>query len=209
MGLKYSKLRDDPLHTTHSWMEMKREHDGAEGFWRIHDGLYDFSSFIDEHPGGADWLELTKVVFNTKFSNNFKMNIVLQGTDITEAFESHHISTTPETIMKKFLVKKAELPRNSPFTFKTNDFYKTLKERIRNELLQIPEDAENRTKFMTDLLLIGYVVTALSAVYFWSFTLGIASGVLLSLTTVAAHNFCHQKNNFRMYYFNFSLIHYQ
>lgn len=62
LGLKYSKLRDHPLHTTHLWLEMKREQDGAEGLWRIHDGLYDLGDFVQEHPGGAEWLELTKVL---------------------------------------------------------------------------------------------------------------------------------------------------
>lgn len=132
-----------------------------------------------------------------------------QGTDITEAFESHHISTTPETLIKKFFVKTTQIPRNSPFTFKDKDFYKTLKTRIRNALPDVPVEASNHTKFIADLLLIGYFVTALLAVYFWSFTLGTISGVLLGLTTVAAHNFFHQRNNFRMYYFNFSLMHYR
>lgn len=61
LGFRYSKLRDHPLHTAHWWLEMKREQDGAESLWRIHDGLYDFSNFIEEHPGGSEWLEVTKV----------------------------------------------------------------------------------------------------------------------------------------------------
>lgn len=112
-------------------------------------------------------------------------------------------------MLKKFFVRDAKIPRNSPFTFKDNDFYKTLKERIRNALPDVPDEAGNRTKFMTDLLLMAYIVTALLAVYFWSFLLGVVSGVFLALTTVAAHNFFHQKNNIRMYYFNFSLMHYR
>lgn len=45
----------------HSWLDGRREDDNAEGLWRIHDSLYDFSDFIQRHPGGPDWLKLTKV----------------------------------------------------------------------------------------------------------------------------------------------------
>lgn len=70
LGFKYSKFRDHPLHTAYLWMQMKREQDGAEDLWRIHDGLYDLSDFIQEHPGGSEWLELTKVkIDKTVFQN--------------------------------------------------------------------------------------------------------------------------------------------
>lgn len=49
------------LMTTDLWLEERRETDGAEGLWRIHDGLYNFESFVQEHPGGSEWLGLTKV----------------------------------------------------------------------------------------------------------------------------------------------------
>lgn len=63
LGMKYSKYRDHPLHSGHTWLEAKRETDGAEGLWRVHDGLYDLGSFVDSHPGGAEWLEMTKVMY--------------------------------------------------------------------------------------------------------------------------------------------------
>jgi hypothetical protein len=43
------------------WLKDKHKTDGAEGLWRIHDGLYDVSGFIKNHPGGPEWLEVTKV----------------------------------------------------------------------------------------------------------------------------------------------------
>ncbi|CAH2000609.1 unnamed protein product [Acanthoscelides obtectus] len=61
LGIKYPKFRDHPLHNGHMWLESKRIDDGAEGLWRIHDQLYDFSDFVHDHPGGKDWLRLTKV----------------------------------------------------------------------------------------------------------------------------------------------------
>lgn len=44
-----------------SWLEGKRLDDRAENLWRVHDGLYDLTPFIDQHPGGRDWLTWTKV----------------------------------------------------------------------------------------------------------------------------------------------------
>jgi hypothetical protein len=41
----------------------------------------------------------------------------LQGTDITEAFESHHFTTTAPLLLNHFYVKQASAPRNSPYTF--------------------------------------------------------------------------------------------
>lgn len=61
LGIKYPSLRDHPLKIGTVWLAGKRLDDGAEGLWRIHDGLYDLSTFVDNHPGGKDWLELTKV----------------------------------------------------------------------------------------------------------------------------------------------------
>lgn len=43
------------------WLKEKKDTDGADGLWRIEDEIYDFSEFIGTHPGGDDWLELTKV----------------------------------------------------------------------------------------------------------------------------------------------------
>lgn len=64
LGIQYPTLRDSPLHSAQSWLEGKRADDGAEGLWRIHGCLYDFSDFIHVHPGGKDWLKLTRVKYN-------------------------------------------------------------------------------------------------------------------------------------------------
>lgn len=61
LGFKYPPLRNNPLNIDELWLDDKRETDGAEGYWRIYDKLYDFVSFVDQHPGGKDWLLLTKV----------------------------------------------------------------------------------------------------------------------------------------------------
>jgi hypothetical protein len=43
------------------WLELRSKEEGAEGLWRINNKLYDLSSYIKIHPGGSEWLELTKV----------------------------------------------------------------------------------------------------------------------------------------------------
>lgn len=58
---KYPTYRDDAIKSSMKWLAGKRADDNAEGLWRVHDKLYDLSSFIEKHPGGREWLEFTKV----------------------------------------------------------------------------------------------------------------------------------------------------
>lgn len=55
--------RRQKLHTVDMWLEDKRETDGAEGLWRVGNNLYDLTDFIQRHPGGPEWLQLSKVSF--------------------------------------------------------------------------------------------------------------------------------------------------
>lgn len=82
--LKYPSLRDEGLRDPIQWLMGKAMDDGAEGLWRVHNGLYDLEEFIQRHPGGAEWLELTKVDFlynklssNNELNKNYKEHIVL------------------------------------------------------------------------------------------------------------------------------------
>lgn len=52
-----------PSQTGSQWLWDKGVTDGAEGLWRVHDDLYDLTPFITQHPGGSDWIELTKVTY--------------------------------------------------------------------------------------------------------------------------------------------------
>ena len=54
-------LRETPPKSAELFLKDKQRDDGAEGLWRVHDDLYDLSSFVDNHPGGSEWLRLTKV----------------------------------------------------------------------------------------------------------------------------------------------------
>jgi hypothetical protein len=68
-GLIYPPGRDNFLKTSFSFLEGRKKTDGAEGLWRIGNNLYDLEEFIKSHPGGPEWLQITR------------------GTDITEAFQ--------------------------------------------------------------------------------------------------------------------------
>jgi Cytochrome b5-like Heme/Steroid binding domain len=58
---KYPSHRNDNLNGCWKYMQGRRKDDEAEGLWRVHDKLYDLTDFIDRHPGGRQWLILTKV----------------------------------------------------------------------------------------------------------------------------------------------------
>ncbi|XP_050298513.1 cytochrome b5-related protein-like [Anthonomus grandis grandis] len=169
------------------WLEDKVATDNAEGLWRLDDGLYDLTAFIHKHPGGAEWLELSK------------------GLDITEAFEVHHLTEQPKEILKKYFVRKAKKKRNSPFTFKEDGFYKTLKREIVKVLPTLPRQSERTTDFFIDSFLVILFFMGTIACKYWNFFYGTLAGNFLGFLTIAAHNYFHKKDNFRMYYFNFSL----
>lgn len=57
----YPQWRNKKILSTNNWLEGRQSDDGAEDLWRVHDELYDLTDFISRHPGGSDWLTLTKV----------------------------------------------------------------------------------------------------------------------------------------------------
>ncbi|XP_034829646.1 cytochrome b5-related protein-like [Maniola hyperantus] len=191
--LLYPLYKNIEPRTAQQWIFAKQEIDGAEGLWRIHDGIYDLTDFVSSHPGGSQWLEFTK------------------GTDITEAFETHHInSAVAEALLPKYFIKRAESPRNSPFTFKEDGFYKTLKLKIAAKLKELPHDVRKKSDNITELLFACLLI--LSPLCCWLLTknliYGAAStvilGFILSGLTTCAHNYFHRSDSWRMYLFNFS-----
>lgn len=60
----WSKIRstNNTIKSVDDWIEARRKEDGTDGeLWRIHDGLYNLEHWIQKHPGGSQWLEITKV----------------------------------------------------------------------------------------------------------------------------------------------------
>ncbi|CAH1109798.1 unnamed protein product [Psylliodes chrysocephalus] len=189
LNIKPVATRDNGLIlSSDRWLEEKKDIEGAEGFWRVHDGIYDLTAFVEKHPGGAEWLNLTK------------------GTDITEAFEVHHLTDLPKEMLQKYFVKKAKTKRNSPYTFEEDGFYKTLRREIQPVLKVVPKQSYNNTNFFTDTLMVLTFIFSTFALKHWSFTMGTIGGLLLGMLTVAAHNYLHMRDNLRMYYSQFSLF---
>jgi len=58
---KYPSFRDEAIKSCWRWLEGRQEDDNAEGYWRVHDKLYNLSDFIKNHPGGSEWIALSKV----------------------------------------------------------------------------------------------------------------------------------------------------
>lgn len=76
--LEYPIHRETVPKTAQLWLKGKRSQDGAENLWRIHDGLYDLTEFISIHPGGAEWLAVTKVRRNFISYSIFGLNYSLE-----------------------------------------------------------------------------------------------------------------------------------
>lgn len=89
--------------------------------------LYDFGAFINHHPGGAFWLEVTR------------------GTDITEAFEAHHLTSLPSQMLGKYAIRPTKTERNCKLTFHKNGFYLTLKSKVMKVLGSLDQTPKQKT----------------------------------------------------------------
>lgn len=185
---KYPAWRDSFFKSCQMWIKNKRMDDNAEGLWRVHDKLYDLKSFIQHHPGGTGWIEMS------------------EGLDITEQFETHHISSRAEEVLRKFYVREALKPRNYKITFEREGFYKTLKCRVAKKLQDIGIKSQNTSsRFYCDMVLAVLVFSFFLASHDRNFATMIFAAITLMLQTAISHNFIHQKDNWRMYLTNLSM----
>jgi cytochrome b involved in lipid metabolism len=175
-----------------SWLEGKRTEDNAETLWRVHDKIYDLTNFIKLHPGGNEWIELTK------------------GCDITEQFEVHHIDEKKvNRILEKYYVRDAKHPRNYKFTFAEDGFYRTLKRRVAEKLKHVDQKPAKTSKIICDLIVGMVFVTSILAIKDRNIYLAILSGIFVHWLSVISHNFFHQKDNWRMMTFNLCLMNFR
>jgi len=170
------------------WLKAKAVDDECEGLWRIHDDLYDLTGFENSHPGGKDWILLTK------------------GTDITESFETSHVFGVPRALLKKFWVKKAEKPRTARFTFDEDGFYKKVQRRGAAILRKVGTGPTFFSTLTIDLLVITYLVLFCLLCAYPSMSLALTAAVFLGMAHVSAHNWFHQgdKTSWRRFYFDLS-----
>lgn len=139
--------------------------------------------------------------------------IHFQGTDITEAFECHHLSTSVNKVLEKYYVRDAKTPRNSPFTFEEDGFYRTLKKVIVEELKNVPKEVYKKSDRIMDGIFATYLLSSAFACYtknpvLVNLSYFIAS-VTLAWTVVASHNYIHRKSNWRMHLFSMAMWSYR
>lgn len=185
---KYPTYRDDKIKGCKRWLDGKRIDDNAEGLWRIHDKLYDLTDFVNRHPGGSEWLEVTK------------------GIDITEQFETHHITDMAEKLLPRFYVRDAAFPRNYKTTFDQNGFYKTLQGRVANKLDFLDQSSVSNSGFYCDLLLVSTVLFSIIAARDESYLIASIASLSVMWLATTVHNFIHQRDNWRMYLMNISMM---
>ncbi|XP_070153067.1 cytochrome b5-related protein isoform X3 [Polyergus mexicanus] len=186
-GLIYLPAREN--RTAAHFLEARRKIDGAEGLWRIENKLYDLEAFANSHPGGAEWIRLTK------------------GTDITELFQSHHITDKAERLLPKFYIREAATQRSVPLTFLSDGFYRTFKRRAFDALKSVNfHRPSTTTNLITDSLAAMTFALSLTAASANSYAIVVFASIFLTWTTVAAHNYFHMRDNFRMYYFDLSML---
>ena len=185
--------RDSLLKTGSRWLKYKRADDDiGPGLWRIHDGLYDLRPYINRHPGGPEWLQMT------------------EGHDITEAFEAAHVrGRVVEAILKKYLLKTTAKPRKSKATFREDGFYRTLKAKA-EKVLYSPDvggpGPTLKTHLLQDSLALTFIILMVLMSVKGSFLLAACCGIVLGMNTSCAHNLFHQSNTWRRFYWDMSLL---
>jgi cytochrome b involved in lipid metabolism len=203
-------FRDDSIKSCWKWLEGRQADDNAEGLWRVHDKLYDLKDFARKHPGGKEWIKLSRVrSLNVPFKT-FSSFLYFQGIDITEAFEAYHISDKASKILPKFYIRDALEPRNYKLSFEDDGFYRTLKRRVSAKLPNIDKSDLWKSKLILDVDVVLLFVTAILAIRLENFYVRILmvlfSGQLMGWLHAMAHNFIHQPNNWRMYAINMMLV---
>ena len=186
-----------PLMTGEDWLHGKTISDRLQdsSLWRIHKKEYDLSSF--NHPGGNEWIELTK------------------GNDITELFESSHPDIDKVTkLLKKYEVQTNGTIRNSgSFTFDKNGFYSVFRARAFEALKSHGGSGPtHQMLLMHDSALCVFLLLFISlanpllevCTWLWWGVLVLCAFVLQCLATIS-HNFWHQKRNWRMFTWDLTL----
>jgi hypothetical protein len=132
-----------------------------------------------------------------------KFFLTIQGTDITEAFESYHIKNVAALALTKYYVREASEPRNYKLTFDDDGFYRTLKRRTAAKLPSLDKSSMWKSKLILDLIVIALFLAAIMTIRLENHALkifcGVLSALLVSWLNATGHNFIHQRDNWRMY----------
>lgn len=182
--------KDSRLASAREWAQKKGLSDITKEenrkYWRIHDDFYDLTDF--KHPGGKEWI------------------LVTRGNDITEMFESSHPNIEMvRKLLPKYRVGPANEPRNSgAFTFNKDGFYSVFRDRAWNILKDKGTGPTVGMLLIHDSLLVLFLALLFCIMnpsldtYHW-LVLAVPTAFVLQCLGTCAHNFYHQRANWRMY----------
>lgn len=132
--------------------------------------------------------------------------------DITEAFESYHLTEKPSKILQTYFAKDAKEPRNYKFTYEEDGFFRTLKRRATERVKTLDTSVLWKSKILFDINFVALFAAAIFAAWtgniFVKLLLTLASSQFLSWLALLSHNFIHQRDNWRMYGTNFIIFGY-
>lgn len=135
---------------------------------------------------------------------------MFQGTDVTEPFESYHITSKASVVLKKYYVKDAELPRNYKLTYEDDGFYRTLKRRVAAKMDTLDRKPIEKSKMYFNLnlmaLILFTILTASCKNWYSNLGYGLFAGLHLAWLSTLTHNYIHQPNNWRMYLSHLTLM---
>jgi len=176
------------IKTATSWIEGKRLDDDCGAYWRVRDSLYDLTEWIERHPGGREWIQVTR------------------GTDITEVFFSSHVGPMAEKLLAKYRVRDISTPRNSPYTLDEDGFYMTLRRNVHNYLKEHPLKFRGQSMAIQNGLLVAFVGTFMATAYYQWPLMAALCGFFLFMNVNCAHNFFHLRDTWRMHVWDLSLL---
>ena len=170
------------------WLEDRAARDKTLGgcpsdCWLIGGVLYDLTDFLDKHPGGKLWLEMTR------------------GMDCTDAFETHHLNMARATkLLEQFVVgrpAKELVGKTDAYDWRDDGFYRTTRRKCWETLLAGGVRPFGPTGFMlflcsasAVLFVCLFVATCMTSSY------AVASGAGYSIFVLMGigHNFFHQRD---------------
>ena len=134
---------------------------------------YDLTNFINTHPGGSDFLKMTK------------------GQDITELFYTHHLDLAKcQVILKKYFCSKAD-KQSQIFTFQEDGFYRTIQRKVETHFKHNNSGHSPLMHFITYLSIITFTLLLLLTGFFNSTVLAILTGFNLHILVVLGDSYLH------------------
>lgn len=113
-------------------------------------------------------------------------------------------------MLQKYYVRDALESRNYRFTYEDDGFYRTLKRRVVKKLETVNKDEVWKSKLWLDLVVSSLFLSSIIAMKMDSYlargVLTLFAGQCMAWINTLAHNFIHQRNNFRMYAANLVIV---